>query len=175
VAENPPSAGQRASSQVTGGHVTGGHATGGESASGPAAFTVAGGSGEGRLLVSSGGPYEESIGYSRAVVAGPFVLVSGCTALLHGTVQHEGDPHGQTLSAFNVVERALAAVGCSLADVVQTRMYLTHISDQEEVGRAHAELFGAIRPASTMVQVAGLVDPRMLVEVEAIAYDGQRR
>lgn len=120
--------------------------------------------------ISSGGPYEELWGYSRAVVAGPFVLVSGSTAMVGGQMQHEGDPYSQTLAAFGVARAALAEAGCTLADVVQTRMYLTHISDQEQVGRAHAELFGAVRPTTAMVAVTGLVDSRMLVEVEVMAY-----
>jgi enamine deaminase RidA (YjgF/YER057c/UK114 family) len=118
----------------------------------------------------SGEPWEETIGYSRAVAAGPFVFVSGCTATVDGEVRHEGDPYAQTLEAFHVAERALAQAGCSLVDVIRTRMYVVHIRDKAEVGRAHRELFGEIRPAATMVEVAGLVDPRMLVEIEAVAY-----
>lgn len=120
--------------------------------------------------IGSGGPYEEQYGYVRAVVAGPFVLVSGTTATVDGEIQHEGDPYGQTVAAFAVVERALAQAGATLADVVRTRLYLVHARDQDEVGRAHRELFGAHPPAATMVAVAALVDPRMLVEVEAVAY-----
>ena len=120
--------------------------------------------------IGSGGAYEETFGYSRAVAAGPFVFVSGSTSMAEGSVQHEGDPYGQTIDAFGVVARALEVAGCTLEDVVQTRIYLIHIRDQDEVGRAHRELFGEIRPAATMVEVAALVDSRMLVEVEAVAY-----
>ncbi len=113
--------------------------------------------------ISSGGPYEDVIGYSRAVVAGPFVLVSGCTSTVDG-------PYEQTLAAFGVAERALAEAGFTLADVIRTRMFVTDIERWEDVGRAHGELFRDIRPAATMVEVSALIDPRMLVEVEVVAY-----
>lgn len=120
--------------------------------------------------ISSGGPWEDAIGYSRAVVAGPFVLVSGCTATVDGRVQHAGQPYEQALTAFRVAIAALEQAGCSVGDVVRTRMYLVHSSDSAEVGRAHSEIFDAVRPAATMVQVAGLLDQQMLVEVEVEAY-----
>ena len=113
--------------------------------------------------MSSGGPYEDLIGYSRAVLAGPFVLVSGCTSTADGAYE-------QTLAAFAVAERALNDAGLQRADVVRTRMYLTDIALWEEVGRAHRELFADVRPAATMVAVSALIDPRMLVEVEAVAH-----
>ena len=120
--------------------------------------------------ISSGGPWEDTVGYSRAVVAGPWVLVSGSTSTIDGEVRHEGDAYAQTLEAFGVVRRALEAAGLDLSDVVRTRMYLASIDDQDAVGRAHSELFGDVRPAATMVEVSRFVDPRMLVEVEADAY-----
>lgn len=120
--------------------------------------------------ISSGGPWEDVVGYSRAVVAGPWVLVSGSTATVDGEVRHEGDAYAQTLEAFDVVRRALEQAGLSLADVVRTRMFLSDIADEAHVARAHRELFDDIRPAATMVAVAGFVDPRMLVEVEVDAY-----
>ena len=123
-----------------------------------------------RRRISSGGPWESVVGYSRAVVAGPFVLVAGSTSTVDGEVRHEGDAYAQTLEAFGVVRRALEDAGLSLADVVRTRMYLKDIRDSDAVGRAHSELFDAVRPAATMVEVSGFVDPRMLVEVEADAY-----
>jgi enamine deaminase RidA (YjgF/YER057c/UK114 family) len=119
---------------------------------------------------SSGGPWEETVGYSRAVAAGPFVFVSGCTSYVDGDVQHQGDPFRQAVTAFRVAESALGQAGCTLADVVRTRMFLTHIRDAEEVGRAHRTMFGDVRPAATMLAVAALVDSRMLVEVEVVAY-----
>jgi enamine deaminase RidA (YjgF/YER057c/UK114 family) len=124
---------------------------------------------------ASGGPWEDSIGYSRAVAAGPLVFVAGCTATTGGDTLHEGDPYLQTVAAFRVAEQALAQAGCSLGDVVQTRMYVTHIRDREEIGRAHQALFGQVRPAATMVEVSGLYDPRMLVEVEVVAYRAGER
>ena len=120
--------------------------------------------------ISSGGPWEDVVGYSRAVVAGPWVLVSGSTSTIDGEVRHLGDAYAQTLEAFGVVRRALEQAGLSLSDVVRTRMYLADIADEAHVARAHRELFDAVRPAATMVAVAGFVDPRMLVEVEVDAY-----
>jgi enamine deaminase RidA (YjgF/YER057c/UK114 family) len=124
------------------------------------------------VRVSSDGPWEEVFGYSTAVAVGPFVFVSGCTAVAGGRIDVEGDPYQQALAAFEVAERALAQVGLGLADVVQTRMYLVHSRDAQEVGRAHAKLFGQTRPAATMVTVSGLIDSMMLVEVEVVAYRG---
>lgn len=123
---------------------------------------------------ASGGPWEDRVGYSRVVVAGDLVFVAGTTATVDGVVQHEGDAFAQTTTAFGVVAEALTAVGCSLADVVRTRLYLVDAEDQHAVGRAHRELFDAARPASTMLVVAGFLDPRMLVEVEAVAYRRRR-
>ncbi|HSF27088.1 MAG TPA: RidA family protein [Actinomycetes bacterium] len=120
--------------------------------------------------VGSGTPWESIVGYSRAVAAGDHVWVSGCTSTVDGEVVHEGDPHAQMRQALRNVEEALHALDAELADVVRTRIYVTDISRWEEVGRAHGEVFGAIAPATSMVQVAALIDPRMLVEVEALAF-----
>ncbi|MET0741557.1 MAG: RidA family protein [Candidatus Nanopelagicales bacterium] len=114
--------------------------------------------------IFSGGPYEDVIGYCRAVIAPPFVLVSGCTSV------DSDDPREQALAGFRVAERALVEAGCSLADVVRTRMYLRDITDAGAVGAAHAELFEAVRPAASMIAVTGFIDPRMRVEVEVDAY-----
>ena len=122
--------------------------------------------------ISSGGPWEDRIGYSRAVQAGPFVFVSGCTSTVDGQVRHEGDPFEQTLEAFRIAGAALQQLGLTLADTVQTRIYVVHARDAEDVGRAHSQLFDAVRPAATMLEVAGLIDPQMLVEVEVVAYRG---
>ena len=123
----------------------------------------------------SGGPFEEKFGYSRLVVAGPNAYVSGSTALIDGMINHEGDPYNQALTAFSVALKALSDAGFALADVVRTRMYVVHPRDMEEVGRAHKELFDAVRPAATMVVVSKLIDPQMLVEVELDAYrDGSQ-
>ncbi|MEU6413946.1 RidA family protein [Microbispora sp. NPDC046933] len=123
---------------------------------------------EGRI--SSGGPWEDRYGYARAVVAGPHVLVSGCTATVGGEVQHVGDAYQQTLTAFSIALDAVEKAGTTLADVVRTRMYVVNAGDFDAAGKAHGEIFGDVRPACTSVQVAGLVDERMLVEVEVEAY-----
>ena len=120
--------------------------------------------------ISSGGPWEDVVGYSRAVVAGPWVLVSGSTSTIDGEVRHVGDPYAQTLEAFGVVRRALEQAGLSLDDVVRTRMFVSDMGNEADVARAHKELFDHVRPAATMVEISRFVDPRMLVEVEADAY-----
>ena len=116
--------------------------------------------------VGSGSPWEPVVGYSRAVAAGDTVWVSGCTA------PDEPGPYAQTLAACAVVRSALEQLGARMDQVVRTRLYVTDIAAWEEVGRAHAEAFGTAMPATTMVQVSALIDPRMLVEVEAVAYTG---
>ena len=122
--------------------------------------------------ISSGGPWEDVVGYSRAVVAGPWVLVSGSTSTVDGEVRHEGDAYAQTIEAFGVVRRALEQAGLSLDDVVRTRMYLADMAHEADVARAHKELFDDVRPAATMVEISRFIDPRMLVEVEVDAYRG---
>ncbi len=121
---------------------------------------------------SSGGPWEDVVGYSRVVAAGPLVLTAGCTSAVDGEIRHEADPYQQTMEAFGVALRALEVAGCRREDVVQTRMYVVHARDRDEIGRAHAELFADVRPVTSMLIVAGLFDPRMLVEVEVVAYRG---
>jgi enamine deaminase RidA (YjgF/YER057c/UK114 family) len=125
------------------------------------------------VRLGSGGPWEGIVGYSRVVAVGEQAWVSGCTAAtVEGTVAHPGDAGGQTRVALQTVARALTDAGFALGDVVRTRIYVTDISRWEEVGRAHGEVFGEIRPATTMVQVAALIDPTMLVEIEADAVRG---
>ncbi|MGY1724226.1 RidA family protein [Blastococcus sp. SYSU DS0533] len=121
------------------------------------------------LDLGSENPWEPVVGYSRIVVRGDTAWVSGTTALVDGAVAHPGDAAAQTRRVLATIERSLERAGFALADVVRTRMYVTDISRWEEVGRAHGEVFGAIRPASTMVEVSALIDPGLLVEIEADA------
>ena len=123
-----------------------------------------------RRKVSSGAPWESVVGYSRAVAAGDNIWVTGCTSLVDGEVVHEGDPYAQTAQAIRNIAWALGQLDSSLEDVVRTRIFVTDISRWEEYGRAHGEAFGEIMPATSMVQVSALIDPRMMVEVEAVAY-----
>lgn len=110
------------------------------------------------------------MGYSRAVAAGDFVFVSGCTSVKDGEFVHAGDAQAQTRQAFANVAQALGAFGLGLGDVVRTRMFVTDMSRWEEYGRAHGAVFGETMPATSMIGIAALVDPRMLIEVEAVAY-----
>lgn len=123
-----------------------------------------------RLRISSGGPWEGSAGYSRAVVVGERVIVSGTTdAGPDGRSLHPGDAGAQARAAFAIVERALAEAGATRDDVVRTRMYLVDRADVAAVTAVHGELFGRARPAATLVLVAGLIDATLRVEVEAEA------
>ncbi len=122
-----------------------------------------------RQTVSTGGPWEGKIGYSRAVRVGSVIHVSGTTAMTPNGLVGKGDPYAQTAQTLRTIESALTQAGATLADVVRTRIYMADITQWQEVGRAHGEVFGTIRPATTMVQVAKLIDPDMLVEIEAEA------
>ena len=123
-----------------------------------------------RRRITSGGPWEVAYGYSRAIVAGDACHVAGTTdAGADGRSQHAGDPAGQARASWAIVERALREAGFSLAEVVRTRMYVVRIEDAAAVAEVHGEIFRETRPASTLVQVAGLIDPSLLVEVEAEA------
>ena len=116
-----------------------------------------------------GVPWEKVVGYRRLLVRGDTAWVSGTTAVVDGQVAHPGDAGAQTRVVLGIIEQALERAGFTLADVVRTRMFVTDISRWEEVGRAHGEVFGEVRPATTMVEVAALIDPAMLVEIEADA------
>jgi enamine deaminase RidA (YjgF/YER057c/UK114 family) len=120
--------------------------------------------------ISSAAPWESVVGYSRAVAAGDHVWVTGCTSIIDGEVVHDGDAFAQTTQAIRNIGWALEKAGASLADVVRTRIFVTDISRWEEYGRAHSETFGETMPATSMVEVSALIDPRMLVEIEAVAY-----
>jgi enamine deaminase RidA (YjgF/YER057c/UK114 family) len=120
--------------------------------------------------LGSGGPWEHSYGYSRVVVAGPWLLTAGCTATVDGVVMHVGDAAAQAREAFAVALAALAEAGAGPSDVMRTRMYLVNDADADAVGRVHGEVFAAVRPVATLVIVARLLHPDHLVEVELDAY-----
>jgi enamine deaminase RidA (YjgF/YER057c/UK114 family) len=122
-----------------------------------------------RRLISSGSPYERTVGYSRAVVIGDRIFVAGTAPVVPEGVETPPDAYGQAKRCLEIIEVALHEAGAELADVVRTRLYLVSAEDFEAVGRAHGEAFSEIRPASTAVVIKELVDPRWLVEIEAEA------
>ena len=126
-----------------------------------------------RRRISSGGPWERVAGYSRAIVVGDSCWVAGTTdAGPDGRSRHPGDVAAQTRAVLEIIEVALAEAGFELADVVRTRMFVTDIARWDEIVAVHGAVFGAIRPASTMVEVSALVDPSLLIEIEADARRG---
>ncbi|MFI2639630.1 RidA family protein [Streptomyces sp. NPDC018610] len=125
--------------------------------------------------VQSGSPWEESFGFARAVAAGDRVLVAGTTSFKGTVLYGEGDPYEQAKVAFTSALEAIAEFGLGPESVLRTRMYLTHHRDVDEAGRAHKELFGSVRPVSTLLVVEGFVDPRILVEVELEAFRGAEK
>jgi enamine deaminase RidA (YjgF/YER057c/UK114 family) len=123
-----------------------------------------------RKSISSGAPWESIVGYCRAVRVGNIIQVAGTTAVDgDGKPFAPGDPYAQTKRILEIIEQALREAGAGMEDVVRTRLFVTDISRWQDIGRAHGERFAAIRPATTMVQVVSLIDPAMMVEIEAEA------
>ena len=122
-----------------------------------------------RIRISTGSSWEPVVGYSRAIRVGNQIEVAGTTAVRDGKTVGIGDAYAQTVCALEIIQESLEKVGATLSDVVRTRMFVTDISKWEEIGKAHGEFFRDIRPVTTMVEVKSLIEPELLVEIEAVA------
>lgn len=122
-----------------------------------------------RIFVSTGSPWESVVGYCRAIRIGNIVEVAGTTSMRDGEIIGKGSAYLQTKQILETIEEALMEVGARMEDVIRTRMFVTDISQWEEIGRAHGEFFSDIRPVATMVEVQALIDPELLVEIEVQA------
>lgn len=121
------------------------------------------------IRISSGAPWEEAVGYVRALRRGKMIWVSGTAPMEAGAVAHVGNPYEQAMTCLRIIEQALISAGATMEDVVRTRIYVTNIADWAAIGKAHAAFFGHARPTTSMVQVAKLIDPDILVEIEVDA------
>jgi len=122
-----------------------------------------------KTKLSSNAIWEDTIGYSRAIKVGNVIEIAGTAAVRSGDVVHTGDAYNQTKYIIKIIEHVLKQLDADLEDVVRTRIYLKHVNDWENVGRAHGEFFSKIKPASTMIAVSSMINPEMLVEIEATA------
>lgn len=123
-----------------------------------------------RVNYTTGSPWENRVGYSRAVKIGPVLEISGTTSVRDGEIKHVGDAYRQALEIILIAQEVLETANASLADVIRTRMYVKNIADWEAVGKAHNEAFSEINPATTLVEISNFVNPDMLVEIEFTAY-----
>jgi len=123
-----------------------------------------------RINYTSGAKWEDLVGYSRAVQVGNIIEIAGTTAVRDGVVVHKNDPYNQAKTIIEIASETLTKAGASLNDVIRTRMFITNIRDWEEIAKAHGEFFKDIKPATTLVEVSGFVDPDMLVEIEFSVY-----
>ncbi len=123
-----------------------------------------------KQLIASGAEWEDIVGYSRGVRIGNIVEIAGTTALRDGKVVGKGDPYQQTICILEIIEKALNEAGASIQDVIRTRIFVTDIDQWEAVGRAHGEYFKNVKPVSTMVEVSRLIEPGLMVEIEATAF-----
>ncbi len=126
-----------------------------------------------RKNISSGAQWEDIVGYSRAVMINNQIEIAGTTATINGEIKFPNDAYKQTQCVLSIFKKILTDLGSSLEDVIRTRIYVTNIKDWELIGKAHGEFFKDIKPAATMVEVSALIDPTLVVEIEATAIKSQ--